>query len=215
VGVEAEATRTAVLHDPHPLWLDGLRRLLEREGVDVVAESTDERQALARARELRPDLLVTASLTATANVADAEALPPGVRTIVVADAADPDDVQAAFAAGAAAVVLKSAHPDDLATAVRQAFAPTVFTAPRTSRAFTPQRPAAFDRLTRREREILRLVAEGRSNDEVARLLWVSRQTVKFHLSSVYRKLEVSNRTEASRWAYAHGLLGEDAASVAA
>jgi DNA-binding NarL/FixJ family response regulator len=213
--VDVEATRTAVLHDPHPLWLDGLRRLLEREGVEVVAEATEERQALALARELQPDLLVTASLPGAGELAGAGALPPGVRTIVVADAAAPGEVQAAFAAGASAFVLKSAHPADLATAVRQAFAPTVFTAPRTPTLVTSPPPAELGLLTKREREILRLVAEGRSNDEVARLLWVSRQTVKFHLSSVYRKLQVSNRTEAGRWAYAHGLLGEDAPSLAA
>ena len=63
-------------------------------------------------------------------------------------------------------------------------------------------------LTPREREILRLVAEGGTNVEVARKLWVTEQTVKFHLSNVYRKLNVSNRTEAGRWAHAHGLLGE-------
>jgi DNA-binding CsgD family transcriptional regulator len=61
-------------------------------------------------------------------------------------------------------------------------------------------------LTRRELEILRLVAEGDSNAELARMLWVTEQTVKFHLSNIYRKLDVSNRTEASRWAQVHGLL---------
>ena len=61
-------------------------------------------------------------------------------------------------------------------------------------------------LTRREVEILRLVAEGHSNAQLARMLWVTEQTVKFHLSNVYRKLDVSNRTEASRWAQLNGLL---------
>ena len=61
-------------------------------------------------------------------------------------------------------------------------------------------------LTRRELEILRLVAEGHSNSQLAQLLWVTEQTVKFHLSNIYRKLDVSNRTEASRWAQLNGLL---------
>jgi DNA-binding CsgD family transcriptional regulator len=61
-------------------------------------------------------------------------------------------------------------------------------------------------LTRRELEILRLVAEGLSNAELAKMLWVTEQTVKFHLSNIYRKLNVSNRTEASRWAQLNGLL---------
>jgi DNA-binding CsgD family transcriptional regulator len=65
---------------------------------------------------------------------------------------------------------------------------------------------AAHELTRRELEILRLVAEGHSNSQMARMLWVTEQTVKFHLSNIYRKLEVANRTEASRWAQVHGLL---------
>jgi DNA-binding CsgD family transcriptional regulator len=66
-------------------------------------------------------------------------------------------------------------------------------------------------LTRRELEILRLVAEGHSNAQVARMLWVTEQTVKFHLSNIYRKLDVANRTEASRWAQRNGLLQDSAA----
>ena len=68
-------------------------------------------------------------------------------------------------------------------------------------------------LTRRELEILQLVAEGHSNAELARMLWVTEQTVKFHLSNIYRKLDVANRTEASRWAQLRGLLATPAASL--
>ena len=74
---------------------------------------------------------------------------------------------------------------------------------RQSRAATEDLPD----LTRRELEILQLVAEGHSNTQLAKMLWVTEQTVKFHLSNVYRKLDVANRTEASRWAQLHGLLG--------
>ena len=70
-------------------------------------------------------------------------------------------------------------------------------------------------LTRRELEILTLVAEGHSNAQLARMLWVTEQTVKFHLSNIYRKLNVSNRTEASRWAQVHGLLPLSSQSTAA
>jgi DNA-binding NarL/FixJ family response regulator len=74
------------------------------------------------------------------------------------------------------------------------------------------RPASLDdgsELTRREREILALVAEGSSNGTVARKLWVTEQTVKFHLSNIYRKLGVSNRTAASRWAHDRGMLAAE------
>ena len=73
-----------------------------------------------------------------------------------------------------------------------------------------ERKAAEERgrfgLTRRELEILQLVAEGDSNAQLAKMLWITEQTVKFHLSNIYRKLGVSNRTEAARWAQLHGLL---------
>ena len=116
----------------------------------------------------------------------------------------------AMRAGAAAYVMKSAHPDDLAAAVRQVFGPSLFLADSWTPAQAPPReeqPTETWGLTRRELEILGLVAEGLSNAQVARTLWVTEQTVKFHLSNTYRKLGVSNRTEASRWAQLHGLLG--------
>ena len=78
----------------------------------------------------------------------------------------------------------------------------------------PQVQAPSVDLTRRETEILRLAAEGHSNAQVAKLLWVTEQTVKFHLSNIYRKLEVANRTEASRWAHIHGLLTTASESAA-
>ena len=81
----------------------------------------------------------------------------------------------------------------------------------------PVAPATDDwcGLTRRELEILQLVAEGHSNAQLARMLWVTEQTVKFHLSNVYRKLDVANRTEASRWAQLRGLLPAGATAAGA
>ena len=129
---------------------------------------------------------------------------------------DPAHIDAALAAGAAAYIVKTAHPDDVASAVRQAFDHSVYLpggplavgeplAPEAQ----PARAARPGGLTRRELEILRLVAEGHSNSQLARMLWVTEQTVKFHLSNVYRKLGVANRTEASRWAQVNGLLDDE------
>jgi DNA-binding CsgD family transcriptional regulator len=72
---------------------------------------------------------------------------------------------------------------------------------------------SVDVLTRREMEILRLVAEGHSNSTLAKMLWVTEQTVKFHLANIYRKLNVANRTEASRWAHLNGMLATSAPVV--
>jgi DNA-binding CsgD family transcriptional regulator len=99
-------------------------------------------------------------------------------------------------------------------AIRQAFSPSLFlpplAPPPANGAQSADAHEAVAVLTKREREILQLVAEGHSNSQLARMLWVTEQTVKFHLSNIYRKLDVANRTEASRWAQIHGLLATPA-----
>jgi DNA-binding NarL/FixJ family response regulator len=142
----------------------------------------------------------------------------GLKMIAVSQAEDSASITECLAAGVFAYVLKSAHPEDISLAARQAIHQSIHFAP--GRAGTPPhlaavnsvRPASLDdgsELTRREREILALVAEGSSNGTVARKLWVTEQTVKFHLSNIYRKLGVSNRTAASRWAHDRGMLAAE------
>lgn len=106
-----------------------------------------------------------------------------------------------FEAGAAAVLCKSMHPVSLGTTLREVVRGNVV-----HRYESPRRAAAHEcPLTRRELEILLLAAEGHTNGQIARSLWVTEQTVKFHLSNTYRKLGVANRTEASRYAHVHDL----------
>jgi len=95
------------------------------------------------------------------------------------------------------------------------FVPTPGTVPASSNGISPSAKDAVAALTKRELEILQLVAEGHSNSQLARILWVTEQTVKFHLSNIYRKIDVANRTEASRWAQVHGLLDTTAHAVTA
>jgi DNA-binding NarL/FixJ family response regulator len=210
--------RTAVVLDRHPLWLEAMAELLEGEGVEVVARTSDSDTALAMVEEHRPDVLVAGvDLTETGAsgiecVRRAGTSYPGVKSVVVGESDDASVIDAAFEAGAAIYCVKTAEKDDLASAVRQAFRHSIFIATdRQARAVTPaptppETEDAVAELTRREVEILQLVAEGHSNSQLARMLWVTEQTVKFHLSNIYRKLEVANRTEASRWAQLHGLL---------
>jgi DNA-binding NarL/FixJ family response regulator len=212
--------RTAILYDPHPLWLEGVRDVLARVGVEVVAVATTPEHALALVREHLPTLFVTGVDTVgTAHLSEAHVAVPELRSVVLSASEASEDVEAAFAAGASAYVLKSAQADDVATAVRQAFNPSVFTTfvagCRVADVPAADEPVPMPALTRRQLEILRLVAEGRSNAEVARLLWVTEQTVKFHLANVYRKLGVANRTEASRWAHEHGILADPTPALAA
>lgn len=208
--------QTAVICDAHPMWLVAVEQVLRRIAIRVVGKSTSTSEALSTIERDRPDLLITdlgedtKELSGFALIQSARAAVPSVRAIVLSMEEDSRVIDAALAAGASAYVVKTAHPDDLASAVRQAFSHSVYLpgrqhdAPRHEPIHAKTEKSAG--LTRRELEILRLVADGHSNAQLARMLWVTEQTVKFHLSNIYRKLDVGNRTEASRWAQVHGLL---------
>jgi DNA-binding NarL/FixJ family response regulator len=214
--------RTALLVDQHPLWLDTIEPVVARAGVIVVGKATSPTAALKLVAQLEPNLLVTGiamadgEIDGLALVRAARAQVPALRAIVLSASPEPQHVEAAFQAGARAYVVKTAHADDITSAVRQAFEHSIYLAGAPHAAPPPVVPLTrHSELTRRETEILQLVAEGHSNAELARMLWVTEQTVKFHLSNVYRKLEVSNRTEASRWAQRAGLLASSPAPAAA
>ena len=210
----------AVLLDPHPIWLDAVEIVLGRVGIGTIAKTTSGGEAITLVENLRPQLL-TLELDALSGEPDGlavlrqtRAAVENLRTIVLSRNNDARYVDAALAAGASAYIVKTAHPDDVASAVRQAFGHSVYMpgmseSARGSAPETPGRSKASGGLTRRELEILKLVAEGHSNAALARMLWVTEQTVKFHLSNVYRKLGVANRTEAARWAQVNGLLGDE------
>ena len=206
-------SRTALLVDQHPLWLDTVAQVVSRANVAVVAKSTSSTAALSLIEEHRPDLLITGlkmaedELDGITLIREARERHARIRVIVLSMFEDAQHIDAAFAAGAAAYVLKTAHPDDLTSAIRQAFDHSIYLAgSRPTPGPAAPKPDSSPGLTRRELEILQLTAEGHSNAELARMLWVTEQTVKFHLSNIYRKLNVSNRTEASRWAQLRGLL---------
>jgi DNA-binding NarL/FixJ family response regulator len=198
------------------MWLDAVEQVLRRISIHVAGKTTSTSEALSMVEEHRPQLLITeleseGELTGLALIERARAAVPTMRTIVLSMHQEVQTIDAALVAGASAYVVKTAHPEDLASAVRQAFSHSVYLAGRrvTAPAAAAEAPAASDDspgLTRRELEILRLVADGHSNAQLARMLWVTEQTVKFHLSNIYRKLDVSNRTEASRWAQLNGVL---------
>jgi DNA-binding NarL/FixJ family response regulator len=204
---------TTVLYDRNPTWLQAVEQVLVRLDIDVVGKATRPERALALVAERRPDLLIAEIETGDSEMKGISCLRrakervPDIRTIVFSVTDDPDDVAAAFRAGASAYVQKRTHPDDFAMAIRQLFTQSIHFADdrvRPRRSLRDQSP-----LSPREAEILELVAEGRTNAEMAKGLWVTEQTVKFHLRNIYRKLGVSNRTAASRWAHAHGLLSDE------
>ena len=130
-----------------------------------------------------------------------------LKAIVVGERHDPQAIDEAFEAGASIYCVRTAETEDLVAALGQAFEQSIFIATDGSHGTAPvEEIVPAHGLTRKELEVLRLLAEGGSNAELARMLAVTEKTVKFHLSNIYRKLNVANRTEASRWAQLHGLL---------
>ena len=207
---------TAVAFDRYPLWLDAVVRLAEDAGVAVVGATADTQEAVRLLDEYRPDMLLLGL--------DRDPLDTGpyvgqplleaaqnyqLTTIVLATDRDPEFAEQCLAAGADAYVLKTVRPTDLSSTIRQTIDRCVFLFARPSVIGSPEaapEEGAHLHLTLRELDVLRLVADGLTNAEVARHLWISEPTVKFHLSRVYEKLDVSNRTGAARWAQRHGLL---------
>jgi DNA-binding NarL/FixJ family response regulator len=222
--------RTAVLLDPHPLWLDAVGSILASINVTVVGRTTSPEDALELVEQMQPDILICETESLNGGMSGSSLIHAcrqrlsTLRVIVLGASRDPVDIDAAFEAGALAYAVKTAHPEDVAATVRQTFDHTIFlakTATTNGDVPSPLPPVVArgedegEALTRREREILALVAEGHSNRELARMLWVTEQTVKFHLSNIYRKLDVANRTEASRWAHTRGLVGASSSTAVA
>jgi DNA-binding NarL/FixJ family response regulator len=208
--------QTALVLHRYPLWRDAIEEMLLGLSFTVLTTTDSVDDALAVVEDEKPDLLVAGAAPArSGEAAGIEAVRrarnryPHLRAVVLAETFDSSDCEAALAAGAFAYILETTNPADIRAAIRQGFQTSVFLGSgRTThgRTDTSARPDGRERLTNREEEILRLVAEGKSNAEVARILWVTEQTVKFHLSNIYRKLGVANRTEAGRWAQLAGLL---------
>jgi DNA-binding NarL/FixJ family response regulator len=212
--------RTAVLVDRHPLWMEIVTQVLTRANIEVQARFVSSTAALERLDDLQTDLLITGldqepgDLGSIALIRSARDRVPGLKVIVLSAHDDRERIDLAFSAGADAYVVKTAAASDLLHAVHQAFEHSVYLPTVTSSTPMPSPGAPRDSLglTPRELELLCHVAEGHSNAQLARMLWVTEQTVKFHLSNIYRKLNVNNRTEASRIAQLRGLL--EPASVA-
>ena len=194
--------------DEHALMRDVVRSIVEEaEGLEVVGEADTVARALRLVDDLTPDLvLVDISLPDGGGLASLAALrrhAPEARIVVFSDVDDPEPVRAALAHGAAAYVLKRINPLDLAATLRQTVEGSVF---HRTAALGADRPPAG--LSPKELDVLRQLVLGRSNREIARALWISDQTVKFHLRNVYRKLGASTRTEAMRIAHERALVAE-------
>ena len=195
--------------DDHPLAVAAMRAVLEAAGdFDVVTEATSGSQVLPRAREAAPDIvLLDLRLPELDGLTCLERLMttfPELPVVVCSGDADEHDVESARARGARAFVAKAGDPDDIPRALRAALADEPFRVYGEVR--SSRRPSMDLGLSEREASLLRTLALGLSNQEIGKELWITEQTVKFHLTNVYRKLGVDNRTQATRVAYEQGLV---------
>jgi len=200
-----------LIADDHPLILAGIKRALEEDDqFEVVAEARVGSQVLPLVSQTKPDLALLDlrmpemdGLTCLDRIRKEH---PKVKVVILSVSTDPEVVQTVLNHGAAAYVVKSVNPIDLSSALRQALEGTVFSAVGLPEKTAQQDAVKAAGLTDRETTILKALARGLSNEAIGKELWVAQQTVKFHLTNIYRKLGVKNRTEATRLAYQQGLV---------
>jgi len=207
--------KAAVIVDAYPVWVDAMSSLLLDMGIEVRGSAGSVADGRILVETHNPDLVIL-GVDETENESDIWELvrmcrqsTPRRQVVIIGSPNAARLITNALAEGVAAYCARTASDTDLEVAIRQSFETSISYA--LGGAAAPSPPPALqtesgEELTQRELQILELVAEGHSNAQLARNLWITEQTVKFHLTNIYRKLKVSNRTEASRWAQLHGLL---------
>jgi DNA-binding NarL/FixJ family response regulator len=207
---EDQLTRLRVIvGDNQPLILTGIRGALAGvDDIEIVGEASSGRQLLPLVARTSPHLVLLdlhlPDFDGLGCLERIRAEHPKVKVIMLADVADPVEVAAALEQGARGLIIKSIDPFDLAAVIRQAMHGTFYSFGGLPLKVDSARNGTVD-LSTRELEVLQRVAVGLSNRAIAKDLWLSDQTVKFHLHKIYRKLGVANRTEAARYAYELGL----------
>ncbi|MGW7052100.1 response regulator [Streptomyces sp. NPDC054887] len=206
-----------LLVDDHQVVRRGLRTFLEvQDDIEVVGEAADGAEGVARAEELRPDVVLMDIRMPGTDGIDAlrklRELANPAKVLIVTSFTEQRTVVPALRAGASGYVYKDVDPDALAGAIRSVHAGHVLLQPEVAGALLAQEEGnggtgRGSSLTEREREVLTLIADGRSNREIARALVLSEKTVKTHVSNILMKLDLSDRTQAALWAVRHGITG--------
>ena len=215
-----------LLVDDHAVVRKGLRALLEHESrVEVVGEADDGEQALRATERLRPDVIlmdlempVVGGIDATRRITSAH---PELKVVVLTSHASEEDVFPALKAGAIGYLLKHSAPEEVLQAIQQAHLGETVLHPAIARMVLQElhRPAhsdtpiTTDPLSDRELDVLRLIARGMSNHDIADALIVGEATVRSHVSSILRKLQLASRTQAALYALREGLVTLDEANT--
>jgi two-component system response regulator NreC len=210
-----------VVVDDHAVVRSGLRLLLDaNEDIEVVGEAGNAKDAIFRARALKPDVMLLDVVMPGSSGIDA--LPellkesPETKVLVLSMQDDPSYVREAFGAGACGYVLKEAADEEVVSAVREIANGGRYVHPslgaRMVAAEAEERAAAeADPLSEREREVLRLLALGHTNQEIAQTLYISVRTAESHRAHIMQKLRLSTRAELVRYALSSGLLADESA----
>jgi DNA-binding NarL/FixJ family response regulator len=208
-----------MLVDDHDLFRTGLRNLLEEQGVHIVAEASDGSTALSLVLELTPDVVVMDlnmpgmnGIDATREIVRAA---PLTRVVVLTISDQDEDVMDAIVAGACGYLLKDSSIQDLMQGIRAASVGEALISPNIAakvlqriRATSvgPTHPRSGPVLSDRETEVLRLIANGKDNADIAQELHISPKTVKNHISNILMKLQIENRIQAAVYAVRQGLV---------
>jgi DNA-binding NarL/FixJ family response regulator len=209
-----------MLVDDHDLFRTGLRNLLEEQGVHIVAEAPDGGTALQLVRELAPDVVVMdlnmPGMNGIEATREITRVAPLTRVLVLTISDQDADVMDAILAGACGYLMKDSSIQDLMTGIRAAsvgeslisphIASKVLQRIRASSVEAGGRTGARPELSDRETEVLRLIANGKDNAEIAQELHISPKTVKNHISNILMKLQIENRIQAAVYAVRSGLV---------
>lgn len=211
-----------MLADDHRMLREGLRRSMAEQGFDMVGEARDGAEAVELARVLQPDVVLMDvtmpemdGVEATRRIRSAF---PNIHVVMLTMHADQDVLASAIRAGASGYLVKDCSTEEIAEAVRMTARGDTIISPRLAasmldevrRLDRPAGPSEDERVvTRREEEVLQLIADGCSTPEVAERLYISQKTVKNHLASIYQKLDARDRTQAVLQAVRMGIVHLD------
>ena len=202
-----------LIADDHGVVREGLSRLLATaDGIEVLPTARDGEQAVAIAAEHRPDVVLMDLSMPNVNGTEATrrivAANPDVQVVILTSFSDREQILGALGAGAVGYLLKDAEPSELIDGVRAAARGESPLDPKAAREVLTSREtsAPAEDLTAREREVLTLLAEGMPNKRISMRLGISEKTVKAHVTSIFNRIGVSDRTQAALWARDNGIV---------
>jgi DNA-binding NarL/FixJ family response regulator len=213
-GIDTTRRFRILLADDHVIFRQGVRGLLEREGFEVVAEAGDGEEAIRLAGEVTPDVAILDFAMPRLNGPDAAReiakVSPQTRLILLTMHSEEPCISSALQAGMRGYVLKTQSASDLARAIGDVMDGGMYLSPGVSqsiaRAYLEQHEPLTNSLTSREREVLRLVAEGKTTREVAQLLGISAKTVESHRTRIMGKLDIHDTAGLVRYAIRLGII---------